>query len=575
MSVFETKIADNFIYDSNLNEPEQDSLKTPFLRKNVAYVVDQQAGNGSYTSGEVIIDSSSIAASGNLIDWRNAYIAQPFQTKLAIASSAARYWNGAPSGGAGLAKFALAMKNNSLLSSLKVEANGKTIITATEGLANLVNFKMMSTMNTSALAKDGAIIGFSPDSQGQIADPGYDSYNSGNDLNSYNTAGDGTTQANTGLIERQNNWLPSYSSFMSSDNVREEGAAYDAGTGVLPSNSTAESTVSDIHWVAIIRLRDLHDYFDKHSLSRGVSYRFTLKFNQAITTIVGTSSITPFAVVPTSITTTPTGATQPGMVCWGASSILGRLTAYSDIGLTTATAAAITATITTKIDVDTTNARFSGTRLYVPSLELEPSHQEELISRNPIIKRDFLDFMTQTTQTFALSGAAINVQVSTSCTNPRALIVIPRWSQTAYTGAVNGGQGYYSDSSPLSTVPGSTDGMLSLTNIQIKLGSNYVLPDRIYYTFQQFQDHVASIFALNGDQSILTSGLISKKGFETNQRYYAFDLSRYPEAMNNLPQMVSFECKNNTQVAVELQCILLYGRSVEQNIANGSMTCTA
>jgi len=46
--------------------------------------------------------------------------------------------------------------------------------------------------------------------------------------------------------------------------------------------------------------------------------------------------------------------------------------------------------------------------------------------------------MSQTTQTHAAPGAAINVQVSTSATNPRALIVIPRWSQTA-TG--NSGQG--------------------------------------------------------------------------------------------------------------------------------------
>jgi hypothetical protein len=97
----------------------------------------------------------------------------------------------------------------------------------------------------------------------------------------------------------------------------------------------------------------------------------------------------------------------------------------------------------------------------------------------------------------------------------------------------------------------------------------------MFYSFQQFQDHVASIFAQNGDQTVQTSGLISKKSFEVNNRYYAFDLSRYPDAMSNLPQMVSIECKNNSQVSVELLCILLYSRDVEFNLASGSMTITA
>ena len=564
MSVFETKIADNFIYDTNLVEPEQDSLKTPFLRKNVSYVVDQQAGSGAngYPSGEVIIDSSSIAASGNLIDWRSAYVVVPYNIKWDLL------WTSNPgtiSGGTANAKFALALKNCSLLSSMKVEANGKTIITATQGLSRFVNFKLMSTMTPSSLAKDGAVIGFYPDTQGTLADTSSDSYNAGNDPLSTGIFGDDIYQYNRGLVERQSNFIPSYnSSFMSAANHVEEGSSIDTGSGSI-STATTLQTPSDIHVAAVINLRNIHDYFDKHSLSRGVSYRFTFTFNQAVTTLGHTASTGwgPSALPTIAHAQTGNGSAQPAMFCCGGSSTLGRLTWANSV--------AATSTITSCIDYSA-NKLLSGVRLYVPSLELEPSHQEELISRNPIIKRDFLDFTSQTTQTYASAGAAINVQVSTSCTNPRALIVIPRWSQTA-TG--NGGQGFFSDVSPLSTVPGSTDALLSLTNIQIKLGSNYVLPDRVYYTFQQFQDHVASIFALNGDQSVLTSGLIDKKSFEVNQRYYAFDLSRYPEAMNNLPQMVSLECKNNTQVAVELMCILLYGRSVEQNIANGSMTCTA
>jgi hypothetical protein len=563
MSLFETKTADNFIFEETLDPREDISSNTPFLRKNVSYVVDQQAGNGSYTSGEVIIDSQAIAASGNMIDWRNATLAVPLRTKWDLTFAAAAGSLTTPQ----YAKFALALKNCSLLDSLKVEANGKTIITATQGLSQLVNFKLLTTMTAQSLAKDGPSIGFYPDDDGLLGDGGDDIYNNANDPVISVASGDKSQAFNRGLVERQNNFLPlSNTNFMSADNVKQEAGVWDVGTGTI-SAATTPQTPSDIHYVAVIRLKDLHDYFDKHSLSRGVSYRFTLKFNQAVTTVSHPSSTGWSSSIPstyTSTTSVRSGSCQPAIFCANQGTMLGRI---SWTNPTTASSV-----ITHEIDT-TTDARFSGVRLYVPSYELEPSHQEKLLATQPIVKKSFMDFMTQTTQQYAAAGSAINVQVSTSVTNPRALIVIPRWSQTA-TG--NGGQGYYSDVSVWSTAPATPDPMLSLTNIQVKMGSNYVLPDRMFYGWQQFLDHTSNIFSAQGNQSnVGSTGLITKKSFDTIHRYYAFDLSRYPEAMNNLPQMVSLECTNNTQKSIELLCILLYSRDVEFNLASGSMTITA
>lgn len=563
MSLFETKTADNFIYEEAADPRGHISESTPFLRKNVAYVVDSQAGNGSYTSGEVIIDSQSIAASGNVIDWRNAYIAVPKQTKVenTFAPDPVSFTN---AGGANIAKYLPALKNSAQLDSIKVEANGKTIITATQGLANMVNFKLLSISTQDSLQKDGAVIGFYPDDVGMVG-AATTSYNAANAAST--VFGDDPVGINRGLVERQHNFLPTYqTAFLTDAGIKNEGGAFDSSTakGVFQTG-TATNTLLDLHYVVIIRLRDLADYFDKHCLSRGVSYRFTLKFNQAVSTVVGvaTATTTPFNGTPSSVTPQQiSGSAQPAMLCCGTASIAASLTC--------STGTVATLRITDQIDT-TSDTRFSGVRLYVPSYELDPSHQEKLLAQ-PIIKKSFMDFMTQTTQTPAAAGASINVQVSTSATNPRALIVIPRWSQTA-TG--NGGQGFYSDVSPVATVPGSTDGLLSLTNIQVKMGSNYVLPDRMFYGWQQFIDHASSIFAVNGNQTSQTSGVISKKMWEANHRYYAFDLSRYPEAMSNLPQMVSLECVNNSAVSIELLCILVYSRDVEFNLASGSMTITA
>lgn len=557
MSIFETKTADNFIFDESIDPRDPLSVSTPFLKKNLIYIPDQQAGNGSYTSGEVIIDSTSAASSGNLNDWRNSYTVVPMVDTVTCTFATTGTISNAPS-----ARFLIGSKNFADLESVKVEANGKTIITATQGLEDLCTFKALCTSTRDSLNKDGALINFWPDDVGQVG-VSATSYNAANSITAVGTTNN--VGANRGLIERQQNLLPTaQTSFLSAAAVKTEGGCVDTTPSAVFSQTTsATTTMQDLHYVRIIRHKDILDYFDKHCLSRGVGYRFTFRFNQAVTTVTYASSTTPFANLPTTISTSITsGSKQPAMLCVGPGSTVA--------GLTLGTASVATLVLTHAIDTSA-NARINGCRMYIPSYELEPSHQESLLSQ-PIISKDFTDFMTQSTQTYAAAGTAINVQVSTSATNPRALIVVPRWSQTS-TG--NGGQGFFSDVSPFSTVPGSTDGLLSLTNIQIKMGSDYILPDRLNYSWSMFNDHINSIFALNGAQTAQTSGLISKKMWEANHRYYAFDLSRYPDAMKNLPQMISLECTNNSAVSVELKCILVYGRNAENNLAVGTLTVTA
>jgi hypothetical protein len=425
---------------------------------------------------------------------------------------------------------------------------------------------MLSTMTQDQLKKDGATIGFYPDDIGQVGT----ATTSANNANITTATGDLVYGANRGLIERQQNWAPlTETTFMSATNRADEGMIINKDSVYGANGSTSASTtantyytLSDFHYLVIIRLRDLADYFDKHVMSRGVSYRFTIRFNQAVSTATfTTASTTPFAVTPTFTTAQTSGTAMPSILCAGPT-----CSPVLTLGTTTTTAALVK--ITDAIDT-TTDKILSGVRLYVPSYELEPSHQEKLLSASPVVKRNFMDFLVQTTQGPIAAAGFFNVQVSTSATNPRALIVMPRWG---YSDQAIGG---YSDISPFSTIPGSTDGLLSLKNLQVKMGSNYVLPDRLFYNYQVFLDHISSIFAVNGGQTGQTSGLISKRAFEANQRWYCFDLSRYPEAMTNLPQMISVEGTSNCQKPIELLCFLLYGREAEFNLAQGSLTITA
>jgi hypothetical protein len=509
------------------------------------------------------VDSQSIAASGNSMDWRNGYFVIPKQTKVEFATDATS------ATGNSITKRGLiaALKNNAQLDTLKVEANGKTIITATQGLANLINIKLLSTMTKDQLQKDGATIGFYPDDVGQVGT----ATNSANNATKLSTfvAGDEPWGVNRGLIERQANWAPiTETTFMTETQRKQEAMIINKDSAFGADGSTSVNvasgtyyTLADFHYVVIIRLRDIADLFDKHPLSRGVSYRFTLRFNQSSVVVpFTTTSTTPFTASPGTQTISQiSGSAMPSMLCAGPNN-------EPVLTLGTAPSAGITVKITDQIDTSSDKI-LSGVRLYVPSYELEPSYQEKLLSTSSVIKRNFMDFLVQTTQTAIATDGYFNVQVSTSCTNPRALVVIPRWGQTD--------QGFFSDASTLSPVPGCTDGLFSLRNLQVKMGSSYVLPDRLFYNFQVFLDHISSIFSTNGGQTGQTSGLISKRMFEANHRYYAFDLSRYPEAMTNLPQMISVEGQSNCQKPTELLCILLYGREAEWNLAQGSLTITA
>jgi hypothetical protein len=556
MSTFETKQLDNFVFDELIDPREQASAKTPFLRKNIVYQVDSQNGAGAYTSPDVIIDTQAIASSGNLLNWRDAYIAVPLETKYAVTLAGS---GGAiTAGSVGLVKKALGVKNMSFLHSLKVEANGKVIITANEGLEELVNIKALCTWNTEMVRKNGSTVFFAPDSQGTL---GFTSnnFNIANDVKYSTTNIAGAISAvNEGLIKRQNDFLPQVdtSTFMSSANIKEEGLAYDSATTAFDQTVTTAQTISDIHYVGIIRLRDISDIFDKHVLSRGVSYRLTLRFNQCVSTWSNTGLLLGTGVVSGVPTT---GAVQPAVCAVGAGTIAG--------GLNWSNSVAVSHTLTHKIDTST-DARFNGVRIYVESFEPAPEALEEILSKEPV-ERWFNDYLYTATPTSVGAGLMATIQLTTSCTNPRAVVLIPRVASTA-TGISN--PNYVS---PFCMSPGSTDSFLSLTNMQVKVGSTYVLPDRVYYTYQAFLDNIRSVFSVDGGNSTLQTGLIGKKDFETNHRFYVFDVSRFPESMTDLPQMISIEAKNNTQVAIEMDALVIYGRRAEWNNAQGSMTITA
>lgn len=559
----ETKISDNFIFDSVVDRSVSDSNSTPFVKKNLNYVLDQQAGNSAYTSGQVIIDSSSLAATGNTFqDWSNAYIVLPYNVKLECTASIAATAASPTVQTANMLNFLTSTKNFSLIDSITIEQNGRTVVSQTSNLSQLVNFKAHSTFSQDFIAKNGATLGYAPDSVGNwkysAGVGGVD--NSDNLMTATSFAA--PENYNSGLLGRQQKFAPVTSTLTTSTKQIAEGDNMQLATAFMPTTA-ANVVLSDHHFLATIRLKDLSDFFDKHpKLTRGVAYKIYLRVNQGISTFkhIATSSTTPLAAIDiTGQTFNGIGGSlvQPSMVSVGAGT-LSTLLAWQ----TNAVSVTLDSLkLTSQVDVGA-NALLNGVRLYVPSYDAAPEAASKLM-RQPTIKAPFFDIYSNVIQSQA-AGSYINSQIASGISSPKALIVVPQIAQSVI--GINQ-QGSALDPSPATTMP-----QCSLTNTQIKVGSEYILPDRVNYEFIQFIENNAQLFGLNGNQrNDMSSGVVDFQKWRNNYRYYAYDLSRYLDSMDNLPRMITFESFNNSNVAVDLYIYVLWERNAEFDLSAGTL----
>lgn len=557
----ETKIADNFIYESVLDREVGDSNKTPFVKKNLNYILDQQAGNSAYTSGQIIIDSSSLSATGNTFqDWSDAYIVLPYNVKLEMNAIQGTAGSGPSAATANMLNFLTSSKNFSLIDSITIEQNGRTVVSQTSNLSQLVNFKAHATFSQDFVAKMGSSLGYTPDAVGNWTYSASTVQIDNTDNLYTQTSFSAPENYNSGLLARQQKFAPISSALTTQTKQIAEGDNVQLATAVVPTGTAANVVLSDHHFLATIRLKDLSDYFDKHpKLTRGVAYKLYLRINQGVTTFKHNSVATLGAISITAQSFAGIGGSlvQPSMVHVGAGTLSTLLTYPNTLTITSDSLK-----LTSQVDVGA-NALLNGVRLYVPSYDCAPEAASKLM-RQPSIKSPYFDVYSNVIQSQA-AGSYINAQIASGISSPKALIVVPQIAQSVNN--IN------QQASALDTSPATTMPQASLTNTQIKVGSEYILPDRVNYDFVQFIENNAQLFGLNGNErNDMSSGIVDFQKWRNNYRYYAYDLSRYLDSMDNLPRMITFESFNNSGVALDLYIYVLWERNAEFDLANGTLS---
>ena len=153
----DTLVAENYLFESTINRGGSDADTYMVKQKNLTPYIDQQRGQGDYSSSKVIIDAQS-GNTTDVNDWYDAYITLPYQYKLTDAAGTTTTL------GTYDPNYLLTPKNCSLIESMRVEQGGRVIIEDCSNLSHLVNFRKHQTTTATSLNTQSGDI-YYPDSE--------------------------------------------------------------------------------------------------------------------------------------------------------------------------------------------------------------------------------------------------------------------------------------------------------------------------------------------------------------------------------------------------------------------------
>jgi hypothetical protein len=331
----------------------------------------------------------------------------------------------------------------------------------------------------------------------------------------------------------------------------------------------ATATSRAVIFPAIVRLKDVCDFFAKCPLLKGSTMRFYMNTNQVqfMTQSFDTVQVIP-AVIDGTTTITPGSmglVSQPTILGGGQTCPV--MVASADIGQGSenlggaggaATNTAILHTLSIArtqftaavpypaaagnpgggtITAATYTAPITSVRLYCPAYTFAPLAEARYLSLAPTKKIVYNDIFQYTVPSTALTaGQTFSVLVTNGIPNLRSIVAMGFIQAPTATAAGNGvtsGAGIYASTavgtlqSPFSSSGGSPDPII-IQNFQIQVSGKNLFINQLYYDYEQFVEQLVSSNQLNG--SLTTSwgsGQISQMDFQRLYRYYYGNVSRH------------------------------------------------
>ncbi len=564
--------------------------ETPFNEKKWNYV--QDINNGVYTNGAqtlVQFDGSSIYNGGKYIVGCDLFIAAPCVRVLVLQSDAVGTAVAPTAESATVGnEFLTTMKAGywNLLQSMEVVVNGVTIVQQTPNINFYNNFKMLSEMSEEDLNTIGPSLGISAiDSvvgykfKGSAATTCF----SGNGLSNNNifptvettnAAGVanfsqqpvigayGAQAYNTGLYERSKPSAIGNLALTASATV----ANFNGTSGTLSLfNSTNVSNefksnfqilqTNYMVWfdTAIIRLKDVCDFFAKLPLMKNLDMLLRLYFN---TGVVGVNLPVAQGVNLLSGSNTTFTNTCPFTIN-NAMRLLATSTVTHAVAGLFLQRATNTSMLGANLGLSGASHPMGGCRLYYSMVSLKPEIYLRYQASSRAKRILYTNVLYQNIANVT-AGSLPSQLVQASVTRPKGVLLIPFIS--ASTHGLNTGSSitvpFAPAISPWDTAPLTTP--MSLTQLQVSIGGENQLMNYGNYTFEEFIQQVNVAANINSSDMGFSCGLFNHDNWTQGYRYYYVDCGRYNNSDALQPRIVAVQFMNNSLQVIDVACFITY-----------------
>lgn len=570
-------MSDQMIYD--LSQATEGSPNV-FIRKDWLSLLDNQ--NGSYSGNSSVIDTSQLSNSNRYMGYQSAYLQIPMVMTLTADANSALF---DPVATATSADYACGLKNwyGTVIHSVQADWNGVTVIQQTNFQSLWNTFKLMTTLSYNDILAHGSEIGFYPDDALAVVFNAAASVNGIGTCFTQNamtvpvvTAVHSTyNSGNIGFFKRQQyiNYDPTGTGGLTAPGSAQFNTLLTAASATSAWKSYIFTKVAGtagvrgvIQWGinAIVKLRHLHNLWEKMPLLKGVYLKITLQLNNSVVNFdsAGAGGILGGVLLTTN---SAVGGVVPCQIASAAASN-GGVAVFGYVGnytLTLAVGATVLNSAQGAVAGVTASPLGRNITLNVPSFVMSPAFEAAYLSAQ--VKTIEFEDIYQYQVLSVAAGQNFNALITNGIANISKVLVLPFFT-TAANGAVN----------PLySPFDGAGSGVTSplclLSNFQVVVSGQNALYNTQKYSYQQFVEQLSGCNSINGDSTDgLCSGLISLLDFETAYNYYYVDVSRMLDVERSVPKSVSIQGLNLSAKAIDLIVFISYKQTLRVDVLTGS-----
>ena len=562
---------DEIVYDMS---KATESSPQIFVKKDWIDILDNQ--NGSYNGNQSVIDTSQLSNSNKYMNYREAYLTIPLLLTATSPPDATTANQFLPADAATSADYVFGLKNwyGSIVHSMTLDLNGTTIIQTTPFSGIYSTFKLMTSLSLDDLKTQGSAIGFYPDTADSIgvlnanSRAGIDGATINNSpVGAFDVVGGAFNPAGTfneGLLRRQQSWNfdrdgitsggATFGSLISANNLNLLFKSY------IYTKVNATASVQGVFQVAItaiIKLKHLHNFFDRIPLAKGLFFKITLNLNQSsVDLTTGASS-----VITACSVNSPLGGVSPIMVC--------------DDGVDASLPASNSVKVSLAVGGSVLNPSQRGSAgvadsplnrniiLNVPAYTFAPTYESAYLE-SAVKKIDYCDIYQYQVLNIASQGV-VNQLISNGIAGVKSVLVLP-----FYTAAANGG--LQPIQSPFEGAgAGPTSPLCLLTSFNVQLSGQNQIYNTQQYAHSQFLNQLYGYGAVSsGQMDGLTSGLVGKSEFEKCYNYYYVACDYGLPVEKDVPKSINVLGTNTSTKAIDIFVYVEYESSVSIDILTGA-----